>query len=116
MAKNPSSENHYVLRSDGRIFDLLDFDTEIEVTVTQLCEGEKTILQCANEPTKLFSEVKGLRKTGEMSPFGPTNWSKLFLVRGEYEYFLAFVVIDNEKILTAVSTTGIFWNFNVNDA
>lgn len=119
MSKKPDSENRYVLYSDGHMFDLLDpavFDTDIDTTVTKLSNSGAEILQCANSPTKLFTEVVGLKKTGEFSKFGPTNWNNLFLIHGEYEYFMAYVVIDNVKHLTATSTTGVFWSFNIIDA
>ena len=125
MTKKPSFDNHYILLSSGEILDLLDplvFDTDIEttvtknVTVTKKCNSGIKMLQCADSPMKLFNEVTGLKKTGEFLRFGPSNWGRLFLIHGEYEYFLAYVFIDNVKQLVAKSLNGTTWTFNVTDA
>lgn len=119
MAKKPDFDNHYILLSNGEIVDLLDplvFDKDIETTIAKKCSGDIKILRCAEAPIKLLNEVLGLKKTGEFLRFGPSNWDRLFLVHGEYEYFLAYVAIDGMRFLAAKSTDGTFWTFNVNDA
>ena len=119
MIKKPGLDNHYILLDSGEIFDLLDpliFDADIDTTVTKKCNSDKKMLQCADSPTKLFTEVIGLNKNGEFFRFGPANWDRLFLVHGGYEYFLAYVLVDGVKRLAAQSTNGSTWTFNVNDA
>ena len=118
MATQPSKENRYVLFSGGTVVDLLDLSdgNDIDNFVAQLSEKRGKVLKAANSPLKIFSEILGFKKTGEISKFGQTNWSNLFLVHGEFDFFLATVVIDNTRYIVAKSTSGVFWSFNIVDA
>lgn len=121
MNKKPDLENRYVLCSNNNMFDLLDpliFKDDVETTLACLLpeNGETKILCCANSPLKIFNEIVGLKKTGDFVRIGQTNWNNLFLVHGEFEYFLAYTYIDNVKCLVATSSNGTYWNFNIADA
>lgn len=121
MNKKPSLENRYVLFSNGSMLDLLDplvFKEDIETTVASVAleDGTLKILDCANSPLKIFNEIVGLKKTGDFVRIGQTNWNNLFLVHGEFEYFLAYTYIDNVKCLVATGSNGTYWNFNIADA
>ena len=121
MATTPSRENRYILFKNGSIVDLLDFlnsDTDVDdvTIVSQLVEDNGVVIKAANSPIKLFSEVSGFKKTGELIKLGQTNWSNLFLIHEQFDYFMAFAKIDTEKLLVATSNNGIFWNFMIREA
>lgn len=119
MAITPSKENCYILFTDGTVADLSDpllSSDDINTTVTQMTEKHGPVLKAGNSPLKIFSEITGLKKNGEFARIGQTNWKNLFLIHGEFEYFMASVIVENVKHFIATSNTGIFWNFNVVDA
>ena len=64
MNRKPSLENRYVLFSNGSMLDLLDplvFKEDIETTVASVApeDGTLKILDCANSPLKIFTEIIG---------------------------------------------------------
>lgn len=119
MTAQPSFDNHIVLCGDGKIFDLLDvsvFQKDIEFTVATVSSEHVGIIKAVPTPYKLFEEVIGLKKTGEFVRIGPTNWSHLFMIRGEFQYYLAYMNIGGERRLVANSDEGISWHYNVIEA
>jgi hypothetical protein len=122
MTKKPDMENHYALCTNGTIIDLLDervFDTDIDTTVKNLA-ATKTIgiVKCTNDPKKLFDSIMGKSATEQvMKPFpGGSNWHKLFDVREQFEYFVAYTMVGGAKQLVAKSLDGIYWSFDIIDA
>ncbi len=119
MAVAPSADNHFILCSDGFIFDLLDvltYDESIEKTINNIVQVHGEIMKATSNPLKIFEKISGLTKDGHFVDIGPTNWSNLFMIRGDFEYFLAYIYKNGERMLVANSTEGLFWTFNVIDA
>ena len=120
MPSQAGIENHIVLCNDGTVFDLLDtaisLDT-IENTITSITNAHGDIVTAVSTPYKLFAaEVIGLKKTGEFVKIGKTNWPNLFMIRGEFQYFLSYAVINKEKKLIAHSQDGLSWQYDIIDA
>ena len=116
---SPSYDNHFVLFSDGRIFNLLDvlvYDESIEKTVKNLTEQHGEVIKATSTPFKIFEEIVGVGKNGKFMPIGPTNWPNLFMIRGDFYYYLAYINWKGERKLVANSSTGVFWSFNIIDA
>ena len=116
----PSVDNHFVLFADGRTFNLLDvliYEGTISDTVLKLKKEHGDILKATDSPLKIFNLILGLRKdNSQFVQIGETNWKNLWMIRHDFEYYLAYVFINNERILTATSDHGMFWNFIVVDA
>ena len=119
MAKQPDEEYRYILCSNGSIYDLLDprlFDTDINTTIEKIKQKEVTIVKWEKTPTKLFSLIVGKKVDSCFLPFpGGSNWSKLFTVRDQFDYFLGYTTIDNQKYLSAKSLDGYYWSFDIID-
>ena len=118
MAK-ASYDNHFVLCSDGMIFDLLDVDiyTEsIQNTIDKIVAEHGEIKKAGCSPLKIFDEIIGVTKDGKFLPLGPTNWGRLFEIRGQFEFYLAYIRWEGERKLVANSQEGFSWTFNVIDA
>ena len=110
-------DNRFVLLSDYTAYDLKDptvAKATTEETLSDLEAVHGVMLKAVDSPIKLFDMVIGIRKDGaKSSQIGKTNWNNLFLIRKDFDYFLAFLLKDGEKILLADSVNGMFWNFNV---
>ena len=110
-------ENRYILFNDGAMFDLLDvliYQESFENTLNILIDQHGAPLKASNSPLKIFQQVLGLRRdSGQFVPIGENNWHNLFLIRQDFDYYLAFVKINGERVLVATSDKGMFWNFNV---
>lgn len=119
MTIQPGFDNHIVLCGDGMIFDLLDvliFQDDMKTTIDKVSDEHGTIIRAVPTPYKLFDEILGLKKTGEFVRIGPTNWPNLFMIRGEFQYYLAYMNLDGERRLVANSDEGISWHYNVIEA
>ena len=116
---NASYDNHFVLCSDGKIYDLLDvltYDQSISQTIANITKEHGEIIKAVPIATKLFDEITGLTKAGVFTKIGPTNWSNLFMIRGDFEYYSAYIFFNSERTLVATSKEGLSWTFNVIDA
>lgn len=116
---NPSYDNHFVLCSDGMMFDLLDvliYTDPIESTIEKIIQEHGEIVKASYSPLKIFDAISGVTKEGKFMPIGPTNWKNLFMIRGQFEFYLAYINWQGERTLIANSNEGVFWNFNVIDA
>ena len=112
MKNLPGIENHFVLCADGYVCDLMDYFyccEDIEMTIKMVTMNHIEIVKAADSPFKFFDEVAGLKTDGTFIRIGPTNWPNLFMIREEFQYYLAFI----EKRLIAKSVTGVFWDFHV---
>lgn len=116
----PDIDNHFVLCPDGKIFNLLDvltYDESINKTIDNIVKQHGEIIKAFPTPLKLFDEIIGLAKDGRgFLKIGETNWSNLWMIRGEFEYYCAYILLNGERKLVATSTEGFFWNFNIIDA
>jgi hypothetical protein len=120
MKYKPDFDTHYVLCKDKTIVDILDvlvFDTDIPTTVKNVEEQHGEILRSALSPLKLFDQILGDDKNqGKFVSIGATNWTKLFLIRGQFDGYWAFIGSGEDKKLVATSTDGLLWCFNIIDA
>lgn len=120
MKYSPAYDTHYVICKDNHIFDILDvlvFDTDIPTTVKKIEEAHGEIQKSALTPLKLFEQVLGYsKKDGKFVPIGPTNWPKLFLIRGDFDGYWAYVGSGENRQLVATSQDGLLWNFDIIDA
>ena len=115
--------NHFVLFSDGVIEDLYDprlWQGSASQTVTKQTSLHGTPIKAAVNPLGLFTKVVGIPHSQESVPFtiiAESNWSKLFWLRHQFECFLGYANVNDNRgnFLAARSKDGIMWSLNVID-
>lgn len=116
----PGQDNHFVLTADGNIFDLLDvltYDETMDKTIDNIVKAHGKIVKAYPTPLKIFNEITALAKDGRgFAKIGATNWNNLFLIRGQFDGYWAFIGSGEDKKLVATSTDGLLWCFNIIDA
>ena len=116
MTNQADELKHFVVYKDGMIEDLYDvrwWHDSLEQTIKdrELIHGR--IVNAATSPLGLFHKIVGvLKEGGKFTPIAANNWDKLFWLRGQFQYYLAY--LENAQ-LVASSTNGIVWRFNVID-